>query len=174
MEYSTISILSIVFAIAATVLALIFITPENKRERLNAFGKHLHDLLNFKSLLIEKILKFFYVLSTAYVLFTGFFMLFMVQKVPTGWYETESRWVGYLGLIVLLLGPIVVRIAYEFLLMAILAVKNIIEINKKMDACTKGATAETIQEPEAPKVPQFCALCGRPLNAHGECDHCHK
>lgn len=38
---------AIILAIAATVLAFIFIVPEKKREKLNAFGKFLHDTCNF-------------------------------------------------------------------------------------------------------------------------------
>ena len=73
MNANTIYILSAIFSIAATVLAFIFITPEAKRNTLNKFGKFLHDILNFKSLLIEKLLKGAYILSTAFVLFYGFF-----------------------------------------------------------------------------------------------------
>ena len=36
-------IIAVVLAIAATVLAFIFIVPEKRREKLNAFGKFLHD-----------------------------------------------------------------------------------------------------------------------------------
>ena len=43
-------------AVAVTVLAFIFITPDKKRGKLNAFGKALHDFLNFRYLIVEKIL----------------------------------------------------------------------------------------------------------------------
>lgn len=44
-------------AIAATVLAFVFIVPEKRREKLNAFGKFLHDTCNFKYLVVEKLLQ---------------------------------------------------------------------------------------------------------------------
>ena len=50
------TILGSVFAIAATVLSLIFITPENKRKTLNKFFAFLADLFNFKYLILEKII----------------------------------------------------------------------------------------------------------------------
>lgn len=37
-----------ILAIVATVLAYVFIVPEKRREKLNAFGKFLHDTCNFK------------------------------------------------------------------------------------------------------------------------------
>lgn len=39
-----------IFTIVATVLAYVFIVPEKRREKLNAFGKFLHDTCNFKYL----------------------------------------------------------------------------------------------------------------------------
>ena len=45
-----------VLAAVATVLAYVFIIPENRREKLNALGKFLHDTCNFKYLIVEKIL----------------------------------------------------------------------------------------------------------------------
>lgn len=46
-----------ILAIVATVLAYVFIVPEKRREKLNAFGKFLHDTCNFKYLIVEKILQ---------------------------------------------------------------------------------------------------------------------
>ena len=57
---------AIILAIAATVLAFIFIVPEKKREKLNAFGKFLHDTCNFKYLVVEKLLQALYIFLTAY------------------------------------------------------------------------------------------------------------
>lgn len=42
-----------ILAIVATVLAYVFIVPEKRREKLNAFGKFLHDTCNFKYLIVE-------------------------------------------------------------------------------------------------------------------------
>ena len=67
---------AIILAIAATVLAFIFIVPEKKREKLNAFGKFLHDTCNFKYLVVEKLLQALYIFLTAYFILQGFFMLF--------------------------------------------------------------------------------------------------
>ena len=76
---------AIILAIAATVLAFIFIVPEKKREKLNAFGKFLHDTCNFKYLVVEKLLQALYIFLTAYFILQGFFMLFFgneYSKLP--------------------------------------------------------------------------------------------
>ena len=54
-------VFSVVCALAVAVLAFVFIIPANRRERLNKFGQFIHDLLNFKYLVLEKILRFMYV-----------------------------------------------------------------------------------------------------------------
>ena len=46
------------------------------------------------------------------------------------------------GLLLMVLGPIVLRITYEFMMLTILLVKNVIDINKKLKA------------PEAPVAPK--------------------
>ena len=131
-----ITILAAVLAITATVLALIFIAPEKKRERLNGFGKFIHDTINFKYLIVEKILQVLYILCTAYVIMLGFFMLFYVQPgYNYGWgYSRPSQWYGGFGLVLMIVGPIAVRLAYEGLMMAFLLVKNVIQINSKLKA----------------------------------------
>ena len=134
-----ITILAIILAIAATVLALIFIAPEKKRERLNGLGKFVHDTINFKYLIVEKILQVLYILCTAYVILMGFFMLFYVRPgYDIGFYRTSSTWYGGYGLLLMIVGPIAVRLAYEALMMAFLLVKNVIQINSKLKSNGEG------------------------------------
>ena len=114
---------AVILAIAATVLAFIFIVPEKKREKLNAFGKFLHDTCNFKYLVVEKLLQALYIFLTAYFILQGFFMLF-----PTSY----GTWLGGAGLAIMIISPIVLRLVYELLMMAVILVKNVIMINKKL------------------------------------------
>lgn len=110
-------ILGIILAVAATVLAFIFIIPEKKYATLPKFFRIVADIFNFKNLMIETILRALYIFFTCYAIISGFFTLF-------------SSFLG--GLIVMVLAPIGIRFVFELLMMAILAVKNIISINQKL------------------------------------------
>ena len=47
-EGSTLFWILFVIAVVATILAFIFLVPEKRREKMNAFGRFLHDTVNFK------------------------------------------------------------------------------------------------------------------------------
>lgn len=72
----TLGLIALVLAIAATVLAFIFIVPAKRRDQMGKFGKFLHDTCNFRYLIIEKILQALYIFATALTILIGFFMLF--------------------------------------------------------------------------------------------------
>lgn len=169
----TITILALVFAAIVTILAFIFIVPDKRRASLNRFGKFLHDTFNFKFLIIEKVLQALYILVTCYIVLVGFFMLFYVEK----YYWGESKWFGGYGLLLMILGPIVVRLTYEGIMMFILLIKNVIQINNKLrypeDYNKKQSEpAPTFVAPTAPAAPAapvasapkaFCTNCGAKL-----------
>ena len=117
-------IIATILAIIATVAAFILVVPESKREKLGRFGKFLHDAVNFKFLIVEKILQALYIFFTALVIFIGFFMLFC-----SDW---SGSWMGGKGILIMILGPIAVRLSYELIMLAVLVVKNVIAINNKL------------------------------------------
>lgn len=195
-------IIATILAIIATVAAFILIVPESKREKLGRFGKFLHDAVNFKFLIVEKILQALYIFVTAYVILCGFFMLFMAPETWTG-----RHWLGGYGILLMVLGPIVVRMCYELLMMVILLVKNVISINRKLKnqngsnvdtdlfavpdlrrtqpaepvaPVTPVAPAAPAQrstpfqptEQAAPAAPSFCTRCGAHLDENGHCPNC--
>lgn len=135
----TLGIIAILLAIIATVLAFIFIVPAKRREKMGKFGKFLHDACNFKFLIVEKILQALYIFFTALVILVGFFMLFC-----SDW----SGWMGGKGILLMILGPIAVRLSYELMMMAVLAVKNIISINSKLRNQNEGAAGADIFDPD--------------------------
>lgn len=132
---------AVLLAIAATILAFIFIVPDSKREKLNSFGKFLHDALNFKFLIIEKILQALYIFATAFVILNGFFMLF--QTMP--W---DGMWLGGFGILTMILGPIVIRLIYELLMMTIILVKHVISINSKLKNQNDGSQRDYFATPD--------------------------
>ncbi|MBQ7800048.1 MAG: hypothetical protein IJ370_06105 [Oscillospiraceae bacterium] len=116
-------LISIFVALIATVLIFCFILPEKEYPHLTNFLKKVADICNLKNLLVEKILKFIYILSTIFSVVVGFCMLFIVSN---------DKWMGVYGILIMLVAPILIRLVHEGLMLTVLLVKNVIEINKKM------------------------------------------
>lgn len=165
-----------------------FIVPENRREKLNAFGKFLHDTFHFKYLIVEKILQALYIFFTADMIILGFFMLFAAPKDFCG----VRHWLGSYGIVIMILCPIVIRLMYELLMMAVLLLKNVISINNKLRNQNGGKEQDGVfaapdmsalrqqlrskavrpQSPQNPSAPNFCSKCGSPLNEDGKRPNC--
>lgn len=128
------TIIGVILALAATIVAWIMIVPENKRPKLNKFFQYLHDLFNFKSLWLEKILKFLYIFETLACVIVGFVWLFNFSSYSGIYGRSHVTWNGWIGLLLMIFGPIINRIIYEFLLMLVLLVKNTMDINDKLNA----------------------------------------
>lgn len=176
-------VLAFLLSLAATILAFIFIVPDKKRAKLGGFGKFLHDTVNFKYLIIEKILQALYIFATTLCIVGGFLMLFYVQPgYDYGWYQTSSHWYGGYGILLMLFGPIILRLSYEFMMMAILLVKNVIQINNKLkgESETKKEdlfTAPTFDDATTYATPSesaaaTCPVCGVPLEDGPFCPAC--
>ena len=111
-------IIGIAAAVAVTVLMYIFVIPENARKHLPGFLRLIHDLVNFRVMVLEPVIKLLYVLCTLGCIFTGILLLF-----------GDPFWIG---LIVLIIGPLVLRIIYEMIMLFIIQVQNVITINRKL------------------------------------------
>ncbi len=178
---AVITVLALLLSLVATILAFIFIVPEKKRVRLNKFGKLIHDTVNFKYLIVEKILQALYIFLTSGSILIGFFMLFYVQPgYDNYYYTTSSTWYGGYGILIMIVGPIVIRLVYEFLMMALLLVKNVIQINNKIKCDGKEEKDEEkvdifnvpeIEKDEKPKV-SFCSKCGTKAEGGAFCSNC--
>lgn len=134
--------------IAITVLIYIFILPEKKEKELPTIGKKLRDFLLFKELYIEKIFRFFYVLSTIGCIACGAAMIFGFSSYR-GYYSSHTQWYGGYGILLMLVGPIAMRIAYEGIMMGILLVKNVLQINNTL---TEMKNSKEMSEDSAEKV----------------------
>jgi len=146
MPYGIAIVLGMVFAVAATVLAYIFIIPESRRSGTSKLIQILHDILNFKHLLIETIMKFLYVFGTLASVSVGFFMLFSVQRY--GSYYTRSMFST--GLIMLFVVPILLRLVFEATMLMVIMAKHLGEINKKTPALKPAA--QRVRRPEPKPV----------------------
>ena len=127
-----------VATIALTILAYKFIIPEKRRTKLNKLGQFISDVFNFKFLIIEKILQFFYVLCTIACVCGGLSMLLGISVYYSSYSEKlYTDWYGIYGLLIAIVGPFVIRLAYEGIMMFILLVKNVMQINKKLKSQTE-------------------------------------
>lgn len=124
-------VIAVIAAIVFTVLAYIYVMPEDKEKSENVWIKRAHELCNFKRLYIEDIMRCLYIFTTivciccgAANLLTGIISIFAAPYACIGYLLSA------IGLVVL--GPVFTRISYEFIMLTILLVKNVIEINKKM------------------------------------------
>ena len=131
-------ILGIIIGIAAVVAAYIFVIPEKRINGMNKILLKLHNIFTFKSLLLEKLNRFFYVLFTILCITIGFFMLFV-----------KGGFLAGLGL--MFIAPFVLRIVFEFSMLFILMTTNIIELNKKASP----RPAPRAQRPVPRPVPQY-------------------
>ena len=129
----TLIAIGIVLAVAATVFICIRILPRKYDGKFgNKFLQFLHDFFNFKTFYIEALTKFIFVLLTCLCIFVGFLLMF-----------GKFEYYGYFGMT--FTQSTFLYVTYEFVMMAILLVQNVIAINRKMKA---PAAAPVSPDPE--------------------------
>ena len=111
-------------AFLVTIFICAYILPAGKEGKFTGFFKVVRDYFLMRYLIVEAIVRFFFVFATTTCICSGFFLMFS----RTGRYSSSSNF----------LGPIICRIVYELLMIAILQLRNIIEINAKMPGEVKG------------------------------------
>ena len=119
----TILVVSLVVALVIAIVLWVLVLPEKRRPKLSKFFTFLADIFNFRSLLIEKILKFTYLFFTFFAIIFGFCMLFI---------KMYGESMALYGVLIMILGPVVLRLIYELSMLGLILVKNVIEINNKI------------------------------------------
>ena len=115
------TIVSLILAIIGGVLVY-FLFVKGKNLKLSPTLKKIRDLLDFKVMLIEPILKIVYLISTIFVILVSFsaishnFLLF---------------------LLILILGPVFIRLIYEASLILVMTWKNTKQICENTSPKTK-------------------------------------
>lgn len=163
------TILTLAGIAAVMVLLCLKVLPQKLDGTFsNKLIQFLHDYFNFKKFYIESVLKFIFVLATVacivggvvgilesiYSLFSN--MVDALEYLKYGYDFPIIRimqmfLVELLGCVLLtVVGPVVIRLVYEFSMMFVLLVKNVMEINNK----TKGEPAPQAGAPatESPVV----------------------
>lgn len=160
-----VTIIALVLAAAAVVLSFIFFMSAKKRDKLPKGLKILHDICNSNLFFVELILKAAYIFFTVYYVIYGFVNVF-----------TTDAWDGFK---IMILNPIKIRLYFEFGKLAILLVKNVISINKKLKAQDAEEVSDGIDccfaqyksEKKATAAPAadvpaaFCPNCGAKLSS---------
>lgn len=170
----TVGILTIIFLIAALVggVVLYFLVFGKKQDgKYKGFMKWLYDFAHFRVLTVEAIVKILYLVSAIAVTLTSFLQFAN----------------GLIGLLLcplqIVLGNIVIRVAYEFAIMLILLVRNTNEINAKLknqngdekDVADLFRVAIPVPSAKDSGPKKFCAGCGKALDANAKfCDGCGK
>lgn len=161
MSQSLVAALAVVLAIIGTVLGIIFFFPKKNRDKFGKFGTVVHDFLNFKTLVIDYVLKAMYIFATIFTVVAGFFYMFSVTTTYESVYKqgqvfpqrqaVSSMSINNVitGLLIMILGPIAIRLFYELIMLAVVAVKNVMEINKKLPEVEE----PEVKEPATPMEP---------------------
>lgn len=109
------TVIAFILAIIGGVLVYFLFVKSDKKVSDNLMK--LKDILDFKTMLIEPLLK------TLYLIFTIFIILFSFNLIA----------VNFLGfLLCLIIGPVLIRIVYEAAMILIMIWKNTQEINEAL------------------------------------------
>ncbi|MBR3898166.1 MAG: hypothetical protein IKJ43_02660 [Bacilli bacterium] len=114
-DFSKLNTWAIISLILAVVISLVvfFLFVKSNTNFKNKFVAWLKEFLNFRSILIENILKYLYLFCTVFMTFISFSLI------------TEN----FLGFLVVLVGSnVLIRIIFEFLLSMIMIWKNTSDI----------------------------------------------
>ena len=146
---SFVSIIGVLIAVALTIAGMVFLYLKILPQKLdgsfsNKFLQIIHDYFNFKKLYIESVLKFLFTLLTIICIAVGISAIvtsFLGIFQNIGYVIDYNMPFKYLissffgrvlgGVLTIVVGPIVVRLIYEGIMMFIILVKNVIEINNK-------------------------------------------
>lgn len=135
----------IVGIIAAIVLFAVFLKKKNEG-KFTGFAGWMYDFLNFQKLSVEAVLKILYIIVAVWVTFTAFGLIASA---------------GFLAFIfTLVLGNILIRVGFEFSMIAVKICKNLIEINKKMTIINQKVSKDEVDEPSVDANVETVATAG--------------
>ena len=81
-------VMGAVLALIAAIVICAVLLPRNKEGQFTGFAKFLRDYFLLRYLMVEAILRFFFVVNTCACIFIGFLMLF--SKIEIGWNSSSA------------------------------------------------------------------------------------
>lgn len=111
-------IVSLVLAIVGGIVLYFTFLKKDNEGKYTGFLGWMYDFLTFKKLTIENVLKILYLICAIFVTFSSFATI-------------STSFIAFL--LYLVVGNLVVRIAYELILVRLIICRNTTEINKKLD-----------------------------------------
>ena len=114
----------LVLAVALTALLVVLVLPKEKDGHLPSVFQMLYDLFSPKTLVMEKLLQILYVFLTCLAVLYGIVVFF------SGFFSGFQNLA--LGLVILAVGPILLRVGYELILLLVMQVKTTREIHQKL------------------------------------------
>ena len=128
-------IVCLVLAIALAVVICVLVLPKGRRPHLRGFLAWLHEYFNFNILMVSTLLKILYIFIACLVLFSGIYVLFAINALG--------------GLLIIIIGSVLVRLLYEFLMLLVIAANSLIQIRRAVSGET--SNPEPVQwQPPAP------------------------
>ncbi len=151
MNFGVAIVLGSIAAVVLTILMYVKILPRKMDGTFEKpFYQFLHDFFHFKKLYLEEVLKAIFTLATVACVVIGALLLISTYET-WGYYDTYRESTAPYGLLILIGGPIALRLVYESMMMFILLVKNTMEINNKLKGEKKEETP--VQEAPAQETP---------------------
>lgn len=154
--YAVASIIALILALGAAVVMFIFVMPKKKDGKLPKILQIFHDIAHFKQFFLGYALKAMYIIATVFCLVYGFILLFGVETHSSSFYgygyTTTTSTFGT-GILIMILGPIAVRLTYELAIMFITLVQNVADINNKLKNQNEKPVETKTEAPKAPAQP---------------------
>lgn len=129
-------VVSAVLAIIGGIVAY-FLFISKKKDNFSGFLAWLHDFLNFKVYFIDMFLKTLYVICTIYITLGSFSLI-------------GSSVAAFF--LMLIMGNVMLRVGYEFILMFLTLVNNTTEINSKLTQSKNAVSKENVKNQKNEKA----------------------
>ena len=150
MDPNTLLIIVGLVSLVLTILVCALLLPKKRNGNLGGgFLQWLHDYFHFKTLYLEAILRFLFVIASIFCIIAGI-AIFFYYLIEAPKYM-EDIILPCLGMIVL--GPIGLRLVFEVLTMGVLLVQNVLEINRKLDKKPAAPAAKPTSNPAPQPTP---------------------